>query len=128
MCLGSVVRPYEENNLMGASYMMLSFCFITFFFSKSITIPSMIILSLADTFAAIFGLSYGKTNILNNKTLEGSMIFMVTTIIILTSLDISLLSLLIISFIITLTEHVSSAKYDNFTVPIVSATALHFLL
>ena len=125
--LGNVVRDYEQNALMGATYMLLSFTLISLIFPKDIVIVSMIILSISDSLAAIFGIVYGKTLLLNSKTLEGSFIFMISTLFILSFYYLSLFKLFASSLIVTITEHLSISKYDNFTIPIISSTILYIL-
>tara|TARA_Y100000590_G_scaffold329809_1_gene374580 strand:+ start:1599 stop:2060 length:462 start_codon:yes stop_codon:yes gene_type:complete len=125
--LGNVVRDYEQNTLMGATYMLLSFTLISLIFPKDIVIVSMIILSISDSLAAIFGILYGKTLLLNSKTLEGSFIFMISTLFILSFYYLSLFKLFASSLIVTITEHLSISKYDNFTIPIISSTILYIL-
>ena len=55
-----VIREYEYNSFMGATYMLISFLLITLLFDKNIVIISMIILIISDTIAAIYGIKYGK--------------------------------------------------------------------
>ena len=53
--------------------MMFGFLIITCFFQK--VILSMLITSISDPLAAIFGIKFGQIKLFNNKTLEGSFIF-----------------------------------------------------
>ena len=52
------------------------------FFSKEEVILSMLITSISDPLAAIFGIKFGQIKLFNNKTLEGSFIFILSTFLI----------------------------------------------
>ena len=121
--LNKVYRQYEKNELMSASYMFISFSFITFMFNKPEVIFGMLIVIFSDSIAALIGIKYGKILIINNKTLEGSFSFIIATItiLILMNFDLQLYELLIISFSATLTELITPTRYDNFTIPITSS-------
>ena len=120
------IRKYEYKKPMGSSYMIFSFFLIILFFNKIIVATSMFITILSDALAAIIGLRYGKLKTINNKTLEGSYAFLVSTIIILfiATTNISLYVIIIISIIITAIEAFTPMEYDNLTVPIFSAIIL----
>ena len=75
-------------------------------------------MSLADANAAIIGVGYGKTKLLN-KTLEGSFAFYITTFIILYIFKIPLMLSFLVSLITTLTELIEIPRInDNITIPI----------
>ena len=120
-----VIRDNEYRSLWSATLMMFGFLIIIFFFPKEVGIISMLITSISDPFAAIFGIKYGQIKLINNKTLEGSFIFLTSTFLIMIFYTNSMLIfVLIISILVTLTELCTPMKYDNFSVPIVSALLL----
>ena len=105
--------------------MMFGFLIITYFFSKEEAILSMIITSISDPLAAIFGIKFGQIKLFNNKTLEGSFIFIVSTFLIMFFyLNSMPILILIISLLVALNELFTPMKYDNFSIPIVSALLL----
>ena len=124
------IRKYEYKKPMGSSYMIFSFFLIILFFNKIIVATSMFITILSDALAAIIGLRYGKLKTINNKTLEGSYAFLVSTIIILfiATTNLSLYIIIIISIIITAIEAFTPMEYDNLTVPIFSAIILTLVI
>ena len=63
---GSIVRSYEEKSFMNATYMLFSFFAISLIFNKDVAVMSMIITSLSDSFAAIFGIKYGSGSFFKN--------------------------------------------------------------
>ena len=89
---------------------------------KDVVIISMIIASICDPLAGLFGQKYGKIKLVHNKTLEGTYIFIISSFL-LVSIYTSLVSsyFLIICFLIALTELITPMKYDNITIPIISS-------
>ena len=63
--------------------MMIGFCITALLFNKEIAIASMLITSVSDSLAAIFGMKYGKIQLVNNKSLEGFIVFSISAYIIL---------------------------------------------
>ena len=128
--LSNTTRQYESNNLLSATYLILVSFFIILFFNKDIAIISISIVSIADAMAAIFGIKYGKIKLLNNKTLEGSLIFLLFSLIItflsiyILLVQIDIIILFICAIMATIIEHISTTKFDNITVPLFSAIFL----
>ena len=87
----------------------------------------MIISSLSDSIAAIIGIRHGKLRIFNNKSIEGFYVFFLSTFTVCFFLanQLSLLNILIISFVISLIELITPAKYDNFAIPLSSSILLY---
>ena len=120
--LDFVIRDYERKSLWSASYMIITFLMITLIFSKDVVILSMIIGSISDPLAGLFGQKFGNIKIIHNKTLEGTYIFIISSFLIV-SLFSSVVStyFLIICCIIALTELITPMKYDNVTIPVISS-------
>ena len=120
-----VIRDNEYHSFWSATLMMFGFLIITFFFNKEVAIVSMLITSISDPLAALFGIKYGQIKLFNNKTLEGSFIFISSTFLVMIFyLNTMSIFILIISLMIALTELFTPMKYDNFSIPIVSALLL----
>jgi len=122
----------EKNNVTGATYYLLG-CLLTIYFFKDISIimSSLLIMSISDSFAALIGIRYGRTEIYKGKTLEGSFAFLVSTIIILSifSVNLNLYALIFISVMITFVELFSFYRInDNLTIPLCSAILLQYFL
>ena len=120
--LDFIIRDYEKKSLWSASYMILTFLLVSIIFPKNIAIISMILASVCDPLAGLFGQKYGKIKIIHNKTLEGTYIFIISAFL-LVSLYLHTVSsyLLIICILIALTELITPMKYDNVTIPIASS-------
>lgn len=127
--ISDVIRKYESTSLWGASYLIIGFLFISFFFDKQIVITSMLITSISDSLAAIFGIKYGKIRIFNDKSIEGLYIFIITTFTILYfTLSLSIAYLLIISILVAITELLTPTRYDNLSIPIISSITIYVSL
>jgi dolichol kinase len=79
--LGTVLREEERDTLMGSTYFLFSSTLVILFFPKPIAIVSLLILILSDTAAALVGKGVGRIRIFG-KTLEGSLAFFVSSLII----------------------------------------------
>tara|TARA_Y100001968_G_scaffold87766_1_gene78787 strand:+ start:284 stop:904 length:621 start_codon:yes stop_codon:yes gene_type:complete len=122
----------KKNHVTGATYYLLG-CLITVYFFDNISIimASLLIMSISDSCAALIGLKYGKTKIYNNKTLEGSFAFLISTIIILSLFvpDLSLFELSFIAISVTFVELISFYKMnDNLTIPISASILIQYFI
>ena len=117
----SITRSYESKKLTGASFVFWGALITYILFTPKITGIALIVMSLADANAAIIGVGYGKTKLLN-KSLEGSFAFFMTAFIILYTFKISIIISLLISLIATITELIEIPKInDNISIPLTVA-------
>tara|TARA_B110000116_G_C16714442_1_gene526127 strand:+ start:642 stop:1235 length:594 start_codon:yes stop_codon:yes gene_type:complete len=122
--LKNVIRPYERNAPMTATYLIVTSVFIILLFDKNIAIYSLVVASVSDSAAAIYGITKGEVKLMNNKSLEGSFAFILSGMIFImliyfiidakSSVYIPLASVIAAGFI----EHVTPGKYDNITTPL----------
>jgi dolichol kinase len=78
---GRVLREEEKSAFMGSTYFIFSTILSILVFPKPIAIASLFILILSDTAAALIGKWIGRVKIFG-KTLEGSMAFLTTSLLI----------------------------------------------
>ncbi len=80
-----ILRGHELNGdgpvLTGGTYITIAFLICVIIFPKPLAITSMFVVIFCDSFAAIIGKSMGK-HFITNKTIEGSIAFFVTGVII----------------------------------------------
>ena len=120
--LDFVIRNYEKNSFWSASYMIITFLLVTCIFAKDVVVLSMIIGSVCDPLAGLFGQKYGKIKLVHNKTLEGTYIFIISSFFLVTYFAGTISSfLLVLCILIALTELITPMKYDNVSIPIVSS-------
>ncbi len=121
--LGTITRDFESNSLTGASYVFISSCLIIFLFPNNIAISSLLIMSISDSMASIIGKKYGKVYFFN-KSLEGSIAFFLSSILIIIFLDIKLFPAIASILVCTLVEAYQFFNIDdNFSVPLSFALA-----
>ena len=124
----TITRDNEyKKNLTGASYVLLGITLTIIFFEPHIAIPSILIMSLADSFSAIIGRKFNYTK-LNNKTLEGSFAFYITSSIILSLFNVSIFYSLFIGLCLTIVEFLDKIIIDdNLSLPIISSILIKIL-
>ena len=118
-------RPIEYRNLSGASWVVIGAALTTLIFNEKTAIIGLLVLSLADSAAAIIGLKFGKTYLFN-KSLEGSAAFFIVAFLIVFYLSPAffLINLITVSAA-TAVELFSTARMnDNLFIPLVTAFIL----
>ena len=122
---GSVTRPYELQVLSGASWVFMGAGFTIYLFNEKVAVIALLVMSLSDSSAALIGIKYGNTRLFN-KSLEGSLVFLISTYLIIFLLSsTSIMLLLIASITATAVELFSNPRYnDNISIPVVTAFIL----
>lgn len=132
--LGNIMRQEElsTNKLASCSWMFIGLALTCVVLRKEVTMFVWIVLFVCDSLAAIVGSKYGRNIIIDNKTLEGSVAFFLSMMILgmLYYLAIpgsfTFVSLLLASVATAYTE-LYSKKYgidDNISIPIVAGICL----
>ena len=80
--IGSVIRQRERNRLVGATYLMIGACLCVWLLDKPVAIVSLLVLIISDTVAALVGNTLGRTPLFGTKTLEGSMAFFFSALLV----------------------------------------------
>jgi dolichol kinase len=124
---GRVLREEEGETFMGSTYFLFSTILTILLFPKPIAIPSLLILILADTAAALVGKGIGRVRILG-KTLEGSMAFFFTALLIVWIYpNLNRFSGSLAALGATLIEILPIRLNDNLTIPLTAGTIMFFL-
>jgi dolichol kinase len=120
-----VTRPIEFKRVSGAAWVFSGAALTILLFREDIVIVSLLVLSLADSAAAIVGLKYGNTKLFQ-KSLEGSIAFFLTSLVIILSLTSFPLGIQIIAAMTaTVSELFSNETInDNLLVPFATAATL----
>jgi dolichol kinase len=121
-----VLREEEKSTFMGSTFFIFSTILTILLFPKTIAMVSLLILILSDTAAAIVGKGIGRIKIFG-KTLEGSLAFFITSLLIIwiyPHLDRSLGSLAALGA--TLIELLPIKVNDNLTIPLVAGAIMFF--
>ena len=133
---GQILRKHEtggKKTLNGGTYVLISAALCVFLFPKVLVIMSFSILIISDILAALVGMSIGKIKI-NGKTLEGSLAFFISAIIVIfvtpkiTYSSTEYLIGIMGAFIGTLAELYSfNILDDNFAIPVSISGAMWFM-
>ena len=140
--LGKVIRPYESENLMSSTYLIIASLLIIMLVPekyKFIPILAISYASICDSFAALYGIKFGKTHLVNNKTLEGSLVFVISGLLV-TYLYLSfylrsdlfiftfdynnVIYFYLCPFLTSIVELFTLTEYDNLSVPVFSTLFL----
>ena len=127
--LSNVVRKYEKTALMSATYLVISALLTIIIFDKNIAILALLIASICDTSAAVFGMKFGRIYFYNNKSLEGTFAFIfsglgvVCIYNIYTQYDLYIIGIIAV-IISSITEHITPTKFDNLTIPLSAALSI----
>jgi dolichol kinase len=111
---------------MGSTYFIFSTILTILLFPKSIAIVSILILILSDTAAAVVGKWIGRVKIFG-KTLEGSMAFLLTSLLIVWIYpNLNRFSGSLAALGATLIEVLPIKLSDNLTIPLVAGAIMFF--
>lgn len=121
------LKAKEKDTPSGAFFFLLSSLITMLVFKERAAIPSLFVLSISDPLSSLTGYWFGKRPLLG-KTLEGSMIFFISSFFILIGFSFAIPVVLITALVSTATELVSSRYIDdNLSIPIMTALALSVL-
>jgi dolichol kinase len=130
--VGFMVRDAEWGRLTGSTYVLLgALLSVAIFPSKNVVIGVLLVLSISDSAASLIGIRYGRIRFLG-KSLEGSLAFFVTALIILgLALPATPVVALIAAFVATVVEALPSLKLgrlelnDNVMVPLLTGAIIY---
>ena len=123
---GRVLREEEKPTLMGSTYFLFSTLLAVLLFPKPIAIVSLLIVILSDTAAALVGRGIGRTRLFG-KTLEGSIAFFITSLLIVWCYpDLNRFSGTLAALGGTLIELLPTRLDDNLTIPLVTGAIMLF--
>ncbi len=130
---GNMMRPEERPPigapvvLNGATWILISGCILTFFFPMYIAVRAFAMFILSDATAALVGRKYGRLHFpSSDKTLEGSLAFIVTSLLTLSILGrFTLPEMLLACLAGALIEALPLPVNDNLRVPVCVAILLY---
>jgi glycerol-3-phosphate acyltransferase PlsY len=123
---GRVLREEEKPTFMGSTYFIFSTILTILLFPKAAAIASILILILSDTAAALIGKGMGRVKIFG-KTLEGSMAFLITSLLIVWVYPhLGRFSGSLAALGATLIELLPLKVNDNLSIPLVAGAIMFF--
>lgn len=126
---GWMIRPYEyENHLTGATYVFLGALLVASLFPKEIAVIALLFLTVGDPSACLVGLSIGRIRLIGNKTLEGTLAFILAGLLATFWIPgVPFLIKIIGVTIACLVELIPWKVDDNWLIPTVSALCMYLL-
>lgn len=123
---GAALRPHEANELTGSTFMCISALVCIVLFPLHIAVSALFFLTLGDTAAALIGQKWGRTTILQGKTLEGTMACLLTcTIVVVVMPGVPLIAGLAGALTATTVELLGTETIDdNFGIPVLSSVVM----
>jgi len=128
---GYILKEKERKSLLTTTTFLLSVLATVVLFRKDISVIAMLFLIFGDASSAIVGTYFGRTKILN-KSLEGSLAFLVTCLLIglvtkVTNIGLPWLVIIAGAFTATITELLSLPIDDNFTIALSSGLVMELV-
>jgi dolichol kinase len=127
---GDLTRPHEhQNNLTGASYVFLGSFMVIWLFPKPIAVIALLFLTVGDSTACLIGMSFGRIRIWGQKTLEGTLAFILSSLLVTWWVPhIPFWVKLIGAGAASILELIPWRFDDNLTIPSLSALVMYFLI
>lgn len=118
------VKDSESKKPTGSFFYLLAAPITILLFKEPVAIASLFIVAIADPLCSLAGMQWGRTKIFG-KSLEGSSVFFVVSLLILSAFSFPFHVRIIAAIIATFTE-LFTPKWldDNLTIPIVTALVL----
>lgn len=125
--IGKYLKPKEKKMPSASAFYMLAALIAILLFDKRVVIPSLFILSISDPLSSLVGRKLGR-HPLFGKSIEGTLAFLVSSLVVLMFFSVGPFVALLVSVIVTLTELFTPGFLDdNLTIPIASSLALTIL-
>jgi dolichol kinase len=126
---GKLLWKKEKETLTAATHYIAAAFLSVYFFDKWIAIAVLFFLSFGDTAAHIIGVKWGKIRLDTEKTVEGSLACLVICLSISSLLpQPDLFVLFVGSIVASLVEFFPFGIDDNFTLPLISGTAMEIIV
>ncbi|MDO9548126.1 MAG: SEC59/DGK1/VTE5 family protein [Candidatus Marinimicrobia bacterium] len=127
---GDMTRPHEHaNHLTGATYLFIGSLLVVYLFPKDIAVVAMLFNMVGDPTACLVGMAFGKIKLSRSKTLEGTLAFIIASLIVTWWIPGAPLHVKLIGAVVAGgLEHITWRLDDNLVIPSVSALVMYFLI
>lgn len=117
--IDNIFRSHEKDNISSAAFMVIS-CIICFSaFGYWVAFVALFMTVFGDFFAALVGRAFGKTKIVNNKTVAGTLAGLLANLTVgILILPNFVLLVTAMAFVATFVELITNKLEDNLTVPL----------
>lgn len=120
-----ILEEKERKSLLTTTWFLLSTFLTVALFRKEIAIMAVLFLIFGDSASNFFGLRFGRTKIMGNRSLEGSLAFFITCLMVgiimhFTKVSLAWLVIILGALAATLAELLPLSLDDNFTIALFS--------
>lgn len=122
--MDEITRPHERYRVAAHIYFTAASFTVVYFFSEEIAIGAITVATVGDALAAIIGKSFGRHRFKNGKSVEGSLAYLISGLMILWPL-VGLPIAVIGSLAGMLAEFYNLPPDDNFSNQLAVATAIY---
>lgn len=122
----SLIRPHEEEHLLGSTYFMIAALLSVLVFDRLIAVAAMTFLVIGDTVAAIVGKKYGRSHYWG-KSLQGSLACLISCFLIGAVILDNTWVILVGAVTATIVEALPVPMDDNMRVPILSGLIMQLI-
>ncbi len=126
--IGELLVAFERENAFpgkGALFFVTAALIVLILFPSSIAATGVFVLSVLDGFATIAGIRFGRTKVINNKSVEGSVIaILLTFFLLLPFYPVVLSGIMVLAAGIV--EHICPFD-DNLIIPVIIGLILTFI-
>lgn len=126
---GRYIRTREqENNLTGATFVFWGGLLTIWFFPKPIATVALLFLSIGDSTACLVGMMIGRIKLVQSRTLEGALAFIVASLLLTWWIPGVALWIKVIGAVTgSLVELVHRRVDDNLLIPLISGVVMYVL-
>ncbi|MFO7987512.1 MAG: hypothetical protein R6U38_16750 [Desulfatiglandaceae bacterium] len=127
---GFMIRSHERQaKFTGATFVFLGSFLTVLLFSKEVAVTVLLFLTIGDPTACLIGLARGKHKLIGDKTLEGSLAFILASLLATCWIPMVPFPIKIAGAITAaLVELIPWRIDDNLTIPLLSGTLMMFLM
>jgi len=122
--LNDITREHERERVAAHIYFAAASFIVVYFFPEKVAIGAIALATLGDALAAIIGKTFGRHRFSNGKSVEGSLAYFLTGMVILTPL-VGFLPAFIGSLAGTIAEFYNLPPDDNFSNQLAVAAAVY---
>jgi dolichol kinase len=129
LTIGFLLRPREQKSFSGSTTILFAALLVYLFFELRVAAAAMVIVVVGDTAAAFIGRLIGRIRLINHKSLEGTLAFVVFSLAALTAVPgLSFQIGLVGALVGAVFELLPIPIDDNITVPLVAGGAMQLLI
>jgi dolichol kinase len=127
---GWLTRPHEmANQFTGATYVFMGSFLAVLLFPKSLAVMVLLFVTIGDPTACIIGRLFGRLKLINRKTLEGTLAFFLSGLLVTFWIPAIPLVLKLLGLLIAAAVELMPWKIDdNIAIPLISGMALLYLI